>query len=283
MQATVVGSGRRYRASELLSEDELGTLWRGVDDRSGAAVCVRFLGERLTSDPTALQRASTQLRRLQWRSSDSPLARVLEHDLRPLGARASFVVSEASGVTLARRIDDGGALSVPAALRVVAAVADGLATAHAQWVYHGALTPSSVLLGDDGAVAVVDVGLGELLDDPDHRGPRSANLADQGAVDVFAVAVLLEQLVIGHRPPAPGGRARGAPVVGGGAPVRGDAPDAAGAVAAPTAPARHGPPGDDARPSRRGARARGVRTGRAARRRSPRPRRLRRLGSSPRT
>ncbi len=195
MQPTVVGSGRRYPVSEILSEDALGTLWRGVDDRSGAAVCVRLLDERLTSDPAALHRVTSQLRRLQWRAASPHLAPLLHHDLRWVAGRQAVVVYGASGEPVARRLARGEALDVPGSLRLIAAVADGLASAHVAWIYHGALTASSVVVDQDGGVKVIDVGLGELLEEGEAR--RGPTLTDRGPADVLALAELFDRLVSG--------------------------------------------------------------------------------------
>jgi hypothetical protein len=93
---------------------------------------------------------------------------------------------------------------------VVAAVADGLATAHEVWVAHGALVASSVLIDDVVVARVVDVGLGDLLVREDGRGAsRAAGLTDRRAADVLAVGLLFEWMVSGsaeHGPP-PGGDA----------------------------------------------------------------------------
>lgn len=199
MRPSVIGPGQRYRPSELLSEDQLGTLWRGTDVRSGSVVTVRFLDERLTSDPYAMHQATTRLRWAQW-GANPHLARVLAHNLGTPEDRPAFVVSEASGgQTLKRHLARGEAFSVRRALGVIAAVADGLASAHEAWVYHGALTSASILMDDNFVAKVTDIGLGELLDDGNERGrsvlPSSLN--DRGAADVLAVAVLFEQLLSG--------------------------------------------------------------------------------------
>lgn len=204
MRPAVTGS-QRYRRTDALGEDELGALWRGTDVRSGGPVTVRVLDERLTSDSQAAQRVAARLQRVQWNASNPHLPRVLE--LR-LTERPAVVVTEGSGnETLARHLERVGALSTRRALRVVAAVADGLAGAHEVWVCHGALSPASVLVDERAVAKVVDVGLGELLLDRDElrRIAHSTNLSDRRAADVLAVGLLFEQLVSGpgaRRPPS---------------------------------------------------------------------------------
>jgi serine/threonine-protein kinase len=200
-----VGSGPRFRTAEIAGRDRLGTLWAGTDVRTGTAVTVRVLAEGLTTDRERVRRADVRLRRLRADVTGPHLARVLDHDLQTAADRPAFVVSEARGETLAARLARGGAFAVPAALAVVADVAEGLAVAHAAWIQHGALSASSVLLRDDGRAVVIDVGLGELLGgSSDGGGPATAaNLTDRSAADVYAVAALFEQLVAGTEEPPP--------------------------------------------------------------------------------
>jgi hypothetical protein len=193
----IIGPVQWYQPSERLSEDVLGTLWMGRDRRSGSTVTIRLLDERLTSDPRAVHRATDQLRWAQWEAGNRHLARVL--DLRlGLAGQPAFVVSEgSSGGTVMQHLMRGQAFTVRRAIEVVAAVADGLASAHASWVYHGALTPASILLDDDVVAKVTDIGLQELLNGPDDHGPsvRASSLNDRAATDVLAVARLFDQML----------------------------------------------------------------------------------------
>lgn len=203
MRPSAVGSGQRYRPSALLSEDRLGTLWRGTDARSGSTVTIRLVDERLTTDPKALNQATMRLRWAQLDSTDVHLAKVVDYALR-LGGPPAFVVSEGSdGETLAQHLSRGERLSVPRALEVISAIADGLASAHRASIHHGTLTSASVLFDGRAVAKVVDIGLGELLDDGDGRG-RPARVArlDREATDVLAVARLCEELLFGGLAPA---------------------------------------------------------------------------------
>jgi serine/threonine-protein kinase len=197
MRPQVLGSGRRYRTSEVLNEDDLGVLWAGSDAWTGEAVTVRILRDRIAADPHRLQLVSDRLRRLQFAPPSSHLARLLDHDLRRLGGRQAFAVFAGSGEPLAVRLERSGPLETAQALAVVAAVADGLAAAHAARVVHGGLTPASVLVGQDGEVVVIDVGLGELLPDPQDRRRLATHgdPADRKAADVLAVTALFERLL----------------------------------------------------------------------------------------
>lgn len=197
MRSPAVGSGQRYRPGVLLSEDVLGTLWKGTDVRFGSTVTIRLLDERLVSDPQALHRAMAQLRWVQFEARNAHLTRVLDHSLR-LGGQPAFVVSEGcTGETLSQHLNRGEALSLRRLLEVFAVVAEGVGSAHAAWIYHGSLTAASILMDDSVVAKVVDVGLGELLDDTGNRQRpvRATRFGDRGDTDVLAVARLLKEVL----------------------------------------------------------------------------------------
>ena len=212
MRTPAIGSGQRYRPGLLLSEDALGTLWKGTDVRSGSTVTIRLLDERLVSDPQAVHRAVAHLRWAQFEARNAHLTRVLDHSLR-LGSRPAFVVSEGfTGETLSQHLNRGDALSLRRALEVFAAVAEGVGSAHAAWISHGSLTAASILLDDRVVAKVVDVGLGELLDDTSQRPVSATRFEDREATDVLAVARLLKDVLSG-RPRQPGMATEGASAV----------------------------------------------------------------------
>ena len=212
MRTPAIGSGQRYRPGLLLSEDALGTLWKGTDVRSGSTVTIRLLDERLVSDPQAVHRAVAHLRWAQFEARNAHLTRVLDHSLR-LGSRPAFVVSEGfTGETLSQHLNRGEALSLRRALEVFAAVAEGVGSAHAAWISHGSLTAASILLDDRVVAKVVDVGLGELLDDTSQRPVSATRFEDREATDVLAVARLLKDVLSG-RPRQPGMATEGASAV----------------------------------------------------------------------
>jgi hypothetical protein len=82
-------------------------------------------------------------------------------------------------------------------MHVIAAIADGLAFAHAAWIFHGSLTTSSVILDAAGGVKVIDTGLGELLGEAGdgRRAVKDPSLIDQGAIDVLALATVFDRLL----------------------------------------------------------------------------------------
>jgi serine/threonine-protein kinase len=207
MQPRTVGPGHRYVTSRLLASDRLGTLWRGRDARTGAPVLVRLLDDRLPASGGRVRHGLVRIGGLRGERAGAHLAVAIDHGLDRAGGEPAFVVYEGfSGDALASRLERGEAAPPAWALRVVGAVADALARAHAVWVFHGSLGASSVLVDGD-AVRVTDVGVGELLLDAGAGGTASnTSLTDRGGADVLAVATLFEAMTRwpGAPPASPG-------------------------------------------------------------------------------
>jgi serine/threonine-protein kinase len=67
------------------------------------------------------------------------------------------------GETLEARVARTGRLSIEETAQMMTQVAQGLAVAHAQGMFHGLLKPSNILLGSDGQARILDFGIGCLL------------------------------------------------------------------------------------------------------------------------
>ncbi|MBK9033589.1 MAG: protein kinase [Myxococcales bacterium] len=130
------------------------------------------------------------------------------------------IVTEA--VRGARTLDDildgagGRGLPPRVAAAIARSVIDGVATAHAVGITHGALHPRSILIDDDGAVRVTDFAVGHAAMAAAAAGSEAMSLRGFGGylapevalgdvpgpvADVYAMGALLFTLLSGATPP----------------------------------------------------------------------------------
>ncbi|MCK6480420.1 MAG: protein kinase [Planctomycetes bacterium] len=215
-----------FRLLEERGRDEVGTLWSAVDGRTGAAVELRILPAGLARSNLLHSRFLRDAARAA--SLDLPAAvRVLEGG--ESGGELWLASAPPEGRTLASILEAAraspppeGAAPLPGeggdpfarAASFFERLALGLAGIHAAGLVHGRLEPGRILLGEDGAARVRDLGLpgagmlGELSLDraPVRATPWSAPEALdptellEPRADVYSLGALLYQC-LALRPP----------------------------------------------------------------------------------
>jgi serine/threonine-protein kinase len=201
--------GGRYRMGALLGTGGMGEVWAGQDLLLDRAVAVKVLGGALAGDSRAAERLRREARAAA-RLDHPNIARVLdlgEHDGRPY-----LVMELLEGESLAARIDRAGPVPPDEAARIVAAVADALEAAHQAGVVHRDVKPGNVFLCSTGVVKVLDFGIasaagdaalttGDLIGTAAYLAPeRALGQRATPAADVYALGVVLYELLAGHRP-----------------------------------------------------------------------------------
>src|SRR6185295_7009419 len=133
----------------------MGDVYRARDERLGRDVAVKVLPEALAGDADRLGRFEREARALARLEHPNILA---IHDLGRDGDVSFSVTELLSGETLRSRLTRER-LSWRNAVEVAAAIADGLAAAHAQDIVHREIKPANIFLTADGSVKILDLGL----------------------------------------------------------------------------------------------------------------------------
>ena len=187
----------KYAIEQPLGKGSWSQVFRGTEN--GKAYALKMI--QRGKDPEALDR---------MRRNASLMARVRHPAITTfvemiVADKVVCIVSEiAEGKTLAARLKES-----PPDLRqsweIARQVLEALEAAHAKGVYHGDLKPSNIFIDGQGRVKVGDFGLAPLAPadpaDPSYAAPEQ--LAGQGGearTDLYAVGVLVYQLVTGHPP-----------------------------------------------------------------------------------
>lgn len=141
------------------------------------------------------------------------------HDVLDVDGQVVVVFEYVEGDTLSARLQRGP-MTVAEAVEITWQLADALSAAHAQGVIHRDLKPSNVVLGPDGRAKVLDFGIARLVPagadvsesapgtvgvglvgTPGYAAPEqylSRNV--DGRADLYALGVMLFEMIVGHRP-----------------------------------------------------------------------------------
>ncbi len=193
-----------YVIRGLLGEGAMGQIYLAQDTRLGRRVALKLI-KRSVMQGDGADRFLEEARATA--SFNHPnivtLHAVGEHDGRPYLA-LEYIDGESLRAQLA-----AGPLPVPEALRCIREVAEAIAEAHRRGVVHADLKPDNVVISRDGRVRVVDFGLARLAGAAHNHGSGTpAYMAPErwhgappdGAIDVWALGIMLHELVTGDRP-----------------------------------------------------------------------------------
>jgi len=194
----------------------MGEVFLARDLALGRRVALKVLHADAMGSPEAVERFLAEARTTA-RFSHSHIVTVFGAGMH---WGSPFVVLEyLEGETLRQRLDEGS-MGVREAIRLGRAVADALGELHRHGILHRDLKPENVVIPADGRVRVLDFGLAQPLDaavlageaddedddfdlagTPPYMAPELWLGRPPGpASDVWALGVLLYELVEGHQP-----------------------------------------------------------------------------------
>ena len=187
-----------YELRDRIAEDDYGTLYRAYQHSIGREVTVRLFREELVSDPRFVRRFEAESQRVA-QLVHPHLVPVLDYWREP--ERAVIVMRSVSSRTLAGLL--GTRPDSERAKSLLARVGAGIETAHGAGVFHGALTPSSVVLDDGDIPIVTDLGLehitGGLVRARTGRyaAPEMIERDPSAVADVYSLAAIARDLLAG--------------------------------------------------------------------------------------
>ncbi|HEY0372961.1 MAG TPA: protein kinase [Thermoanaerobaculia bacterium] len=148
-----------YEIVQPIGSGGMGDVYRARDSRLDRDVAVKVLPDRFARDAEAKMRFEREAKAVAALTHPNILA---IHDYGSDGGAAYSVTELLEGETLRRRIVEG---PIPwrKAVEIGAAIADGLAAAHAKGIIHRDLKPENIFLTTDGRVKILDFGIAQLV------------------------------------------------------------------------------------------------------------------------
>lgn len=147
-----------YRIIEKLGQGGMGEVYRALDENLGRDVAIKVLHRELMHDPDHLSRFEREAKAVAKLAHPNILA---IHDFGLTGGVAFAVTELLEGETLRQRLTRER-LQWRKAVAIAAAIADGLAAAHAKGITHRDIKPENIFLTDDGRVKILDFGLARI-------------------------------------------------------------------------------------------------------------------------
>jgi hypothetical protein len=202
--------GGRYRLIAPLGEGGMATIWRALDEQLDREVAVKLLREQYSTDAGFAARFRQEARAAGSLSHPNI---VPVYDYGTDDGSQFIVMQLVEGDDLATILRERGSLETDEAVRIALGVASALEAAHRRGLVHRDVKPGNILLTDDGDVKVTDFGIaravaeasmtvtGTTLGSVHYFSPEQAR-GDEvtGASDVYALGIVLYEMLTGRRP-----------------------------------------------------------------------------------
>ncbi len=200
-----------YEIVGIVGHGGMGIVLKGFEGSLHRYVAIKVLAPRLATNGTARQRFAREAQATAAVRHDNVIA---IHRVDDWHGLPFLVMPYVAGISLQKRIDTQGPLTVEQALRVGVQIASGLAAAHAQGLVHRDIKPANILLelGVE-RITITDFGLARAVDDasitrtgiiagtPQYMSPEQAQAGQIDArSDLFSLGSVLYTMVTG-RPP----------------------------------------------------------------------------------
>lgn len=202
----------RYRIQELIGEGGTGRVYRAEDLLLDMPVAVKVVHPALADDVGALNSLKAEAR-IAMQLSHTHIVRLF--NFARLNGRYLLVMEYVRGQTLQELLDAAEKLSIRTVMQLAKVCGTALDYAHRHGVLHNDLKPANILLSDDGVLKIIDFGIaclvgrtntpGWLVGTPEYMSPEQLRGTPLNAqTDVYAVGVILYQLLTGDLPFPPG-------------------------------------------------------------------------------
>lgn len=209
----------KYRLLRLLGDGGMGSVYEGQHEVLGTRVAIKVLHADLARRPGLIERF-LQEARVAAQIESPNVVRVSDVDRTPDGI-AYIVMELLQGEPLSAVLERDRKIAIPTACEYARQILTALEAAHALGVTHRDLKPENVFLtfaGGRPIVKIIDFGIAKLrsptttgrsltqagitMGTAEYMAPEQAFSADKADArsDIYAVGVMLYEMVSGERP-----------------------------------------------------------------------------------
>ena len=213
MQGDLTGAvlGGKYRIGRKLGSGGIGVVYAAEHTTLGHEVAVKVLRGAAARDGSEIARLRREAY-IQVSIEHPNVVRVYDLDQMPDGS-IYLVMERLVGKSLADKLSRENVIAPGLAIPVFIQVCRALYAAHKKNIVHRDLKPGNIFLSDDGAVKVLDFGMGKLttaealtqqgytLGTPEYMAPEQCiGGAVEARTDLYAFGVLMYEALTGELP-----------------------------------------------------------------------------------
>jgi len=205
----------RYELIEEVGRGAMGVVYRARDPLIGRNVAVKTLKlddvRQGKDDPEVLERFQNEIR-AAGRLAHPNI--VVIHDAgADVDAGLFYITMEfVQGRSLAKLLEEKQAFPIPRVMRIMEQACRALDYAHHNHIVHRDIKPANILMGELDTVKITDFGTakilerggtqsGQIVGTPSYMAPEQVKGRPvDGRADVFALSVILYELLTGERP-----------------------------------------------------------------------------------
>src|SRR4051812_6449328 len=207
----------RYKVTAVMASGAMGAVYKAERVPIGKLVAIKFLHASFKNDSEFQARFERETRVMSKLNHPNCVS-VL--DFGQWQNSPYLVMDYVDGTTLRGRLDKNGALPPLEALAIARQVLAGLAHAHQQEVFHRDVKPANIMISEEighgERVRILDFGLARLqgnvgrdatqtnmvVGTPNYMAPEQTvpGTTIDARTDLYAVGVVLFEMVVGERP-----------------------------------------------------------------------------------
>ncbi len=197
--------GERYRIIGLLGKGGMGEVYRADDLTLDQPVALKFLPEKVATDPERLDRFYSEVR-VARQVSHPNVCRI--YDVGQVQGQHFISMEYVDGEDLASLLRRIGRLPQDKALEIARQMCAGLAAAHEKGVLHRDLKPANIMIDGQGKARIADFGLARTAEDlrdsnlvegtPAYMAPEQfSGKAATIKSDLYSLGLVLYELFTG--------------------------------------------------------------------------------------
>jgi serine/threonine-protein kinase len=206
--------GERYTVVERVGAGGMGMVYKAIDRRLGKTVALKLIQAKAATRPAAQERFRRELA-LAQQVSHPNVCRV--HDLGEVDGTTFISMEYVEGQTLEVLIHSMGHLSPSQTVALGRQICAGLAAIHERGIIHRDLKPGNVMVDRLGHVLLMDFGMayrkdqerltveGAIFGTLAYLSPEQGRGQADFRSDVYALGLILYEMLTGKRPPGDDG------------------------------------------------------------------------------